>query len=170
MTMAHGQVQRIRFHESSGVTGDGRGRGGRSHMRRRCQLLEKVDAIDSDSGSNSSSSVARSIVRDILNAVAVGGDAHQWIHVVDEARVRRAELRLHFLIVYARLLEVVDEMAARPVRAESDRVEGAAQFGLVLGMTGEIAQLVVTMSELTLVAILARAALFVRPTEFRLVT
>lgn len=71
--------------------------------------------------------------------------------------------------MYARLLEVVYKVTARPVRAEADCVEGAAQLGLVLGMTREIAQLSVAVRELTLVAVLARAALLVRPAELRLV-
>lgn len=71
--------------------------------------------------------------------------------------------------MYARLLEVVDKVAARSVRAEADRVESAAQLGLVLGMTGEITQLVAAVRELTLIAVLARAALLERPTELGLV-
>jgi len=71
--------------------------------------------------------------------------------------------------VYARLLEVVDEVAARSVRAEADRVEGAAQLGLVLGMASEIAQLGESVRELTLVAVFARAILLVRPAELGLV-
>lgn len=74
-------------------------------------------------------------------------------------------MRAHFLIVDPRLLDVVDEMAARPVRAEPDRVEGAAQLGLVFRMAGKIAQLAVAVSELTLVAVFTGAALLERPAQ-----
>ena len=74
-------------------------------------------------------------------------------------------MRAHFLIVDSRLLDVMDEMATRPVRAESDRVEGAAQLGLVFRMAGKIAQFAVAMSELTLVAIFTGAAFLERPAQ-----
>lgn len=71
--------------------------------------------------------------------------------------------------MYACLFEVVYEVAARPVRAEADCVEGAAQLGLVLGVTREIAQLPVAVRKLTLVTVFARAAFLVRPAELCLV-
>jgi len=71
--------------------------------------------------------------------------------------------------VDAGLFLVVDEVAARTVRAESDRVEGAAQFRLVLGMTHQTAQFVHSVSKLTFISVLARSVLFVRSTQFRLV-
>lgn len=71
--------------------------------------------------------------------------------------------------MYACLLEVVYKVTARPVRAEADCVEGAAQLGLVLGVTRKIAQLAVAVCKLTLVTIFARAAFLVRPAEFCLV-
>lgn len=71
--------------------------------------------------------------------------------------------------MYTRLLEVVYKVTARPVRAESDCVESAAQLGFVLGMTREIAQLSVAVRKLTLVAVLTGAAFLVRPAELCLV-
>lgn len=60
-------------------------------------------------------------------------------------------------------------MTARTVGTEAGRVEGSAEFGLVLGMTRQIAQLVHPVRELTLVAVLAAATLFKRPAQLRLV-
>lgn len=57
--------------------------------------------------------------------------------------------------MYARLLEVMYKVASRPVRAEAGRVIGAARLGLVLGMASEVAQLVIAVGELALVAVLA---------------
>lgn len=71
---------------------------------------------------------------------------------------------------WAALVRVVDEMAARPIGAEADGVESAAQLRLVLGVAGQAAELVEAVGELALFAILAGAALFERPTELRLVT
>lgn len=70
----------------------------------------------------------------------------------------------------ARLVRVVYEVAARPVRAEARRVEGAAQLGLVLRVPGQRAQLVTAVRELALVAVLAGAALLERPAQLGLVT
>lgn len=61
------------------------------------------------------------------------------------------------------------EVAAGAVGTEADSVIRAAPFSLVLGVAGQIAQLVSTMRELTLVAVLAMSALFERPTQFRFV-
>lgn len=73
-------------------------------------------------------------------------------------------------IVIACLFGVVHKVATRSVRAESDAVESAAQFGLVLGMPLQIAELVHSMSELALLAVFAFAGLFEGSTQFRLVT
>ena len=67
------------------------------------------------------------------------------------------------------LVLVVDEVAARPVRTEADRVERAAQLRLVLGVARQRAQLASAVRELALVAVLAVAALLERPTQLRLV-
>ena len=67
------------------------------------------------------------------------------------------------------LIFVVDEVAARPVGAEADSVVGTAPLRLVLGMTGQVSQLVRSVSELTLVPVLAMAALLERSAQLRLV-
>lgn len=67
------------------------------------------------------------------------------------------------------LLRVVDEVAARPVGAEADGVESAAQLGLVLGVAGEAPQLVDAVGELALVAVLAGAVLLEGAAQLRLV-
>lgn len=69
----------------------------------------------------------------------------------------------------ARLLRIVDEMAPRPVRAKSDRVESAAQLRLVLGVPDEGAELVESVGELALVPVLARPVLLKGPAQFRLI-
>lgn len=58
-----------------------------------------------------------------------------------------------------RLLRVVHEVAARPVRTEAHGVEGAAQLRLVLGVPLQVAQLAHAVRELALVAVLAHAGL-----------
>ena len=73
------------------------------------------------------------------------------------------------VIVDAGLLFVVDKVAARSVRAESGRVEGAAQFRLVFRMAHQTAQLVHSVRKLAFVSVLARSVLLVRPAQFRLV-
>jgi len=72
-------------------------------------------------------------------------------------------------VAHARLLRVVDEVAARPVGAEAARVERAAQVGLVLGVARQVAQLVGAVRELALVAVLADAALLVGAAQLGLV-
>jgi len=94
-----------------------------------------------------------------------GRRAHQRIQV-QYIRLRRAQLSAHFLIVYARLFEIVDKVATRTVRAKADRVESAAQFGLVLRMACEVAQFTVAVCKLALVAVLARSVLLVWPAKF----
>lgn len=69
----------------------------------------------------------------------------------------------------AALLRVVDEVAARPVGAEADGVESAAELGLVLGVAGEAPQLVDAVGELALVAVLAGAVLLEGAAQLRLV-
>ena len=80
-----------------------------------------------------------------------------------EPGLQRADDRL------LRLLRVVDEVAARSVRTEASGVKGATEFRLVLGVSRQIAQLVHAVRELTLVAVLAAAALLKRPAQLRLV-
>lgn len=155
------EAQRIRPHEVRRG-----GRRGYGHVRRRGQLLEQAD-VDAD------------IIRGgiVARGGAVSGRgcdrggsrrAHQRIQP-DYVGLRRAQLGAHLLIVYARLLEIVYEMAARAVRAKADRVEGAAQLGLVLRMARQVAQLAIAVRELAFITVLARAALLVRPAELRLV-
>lgn len=157
------EAQRIRSHE---IWRGGGGRRGYGHVRRRGQLLEQAD-VDADVIAGGTA------VRG--GAVAGRGRdrggrrrAHQRIqaHYVG---LRRAQLGAHLLIVYTRLLEIVDEVAAGAVRAKANRVEGAAQLGLVLRMARQVAQLAVAMRELTFIAVLTRAALLIRPAELRLV-
>lgn len=59
----------------------------------------------------------------------------------------------------AALLGVVDEVAAGPIWAEADGVEGAAQLRLVLGVAGQASELVDAMRELALVPVLTGAVL-----------
>lgn len=156
------EAQRVRSQEVRCSSGGGhRSRG---HVRRRGELLEQAD-VDAD--------VIRSgtVVRG--GAIAGhyrggGGRAHQRIQAHDVG-LCRAQLGAHLLIVYTRLLEIVDEVAARSVRAKANRVEGAAQLGLVLWMTRQVAQLAVAMRELAFIAVLTRATLLIRPAELRFV-
>ncbi|MDG2671246.1 hypothetical protein P7M43_32340, partial [Vibrio parahaemolyticus] len=60
-------------------------------------------------------------------------------------------------------------MAAGPIRAKADGVEGAAQLRLVLGVPSEAAQLMEAVRELALLAVLARAALLEGPAQLGLV-
>ena len=64
---------------------------------------------------------------------------------------------------------VVDEVAARPVGAKADGVVGTAPLRLVLRVTGQVSQLVRSVRELTLVPVLAMAALLERSAQLRLV-
>jgi len=133
-------------------------------VRRRGDLLEQTHT-DVINGAH------RAVTRGTVSVIGIRGhrsNVHQRIQAED-ARLRRAQLSTHFLVVYARLFEVVDEVAARSVWAEADRVESATQLGLVLGMTSEVAQLVVAVSELALVAVFARAIFLVRPAKLGLV-
>lgn len=61
------------------------------------------------------------------------------------------------------LVLVVHEVAARSVRAEANRVEGATELSLVLRVSGQAAQLRDAVRELALVTVLAHAELFVWP-------
>jgi hypothetical protein len=63
----------------------------------------------------------------------------------------------------------MDEVTSRAVRAESGSVKSAAEFRLVLRVSAQIAQLVMTVSKLTFVAILASASFFEGPTQLGLV-
>lgn len=70
----------------------------------------------------------------------------------------------------AALLGIVDEMAARPVRAETDGVEGATQLSFVLGMAAQAAQFMDSMSKLAFVTVFAGTVLLKGPAELCLVT
>jgi len=165
---AAAEAQRVGSHET-GSAADCSG-GSRGHVRRCRDLLEQAHA-NVINGRGADRAVTRGTITGAVSAIGIRGErrhVHQRIQA-DDARLRRAELSAHFLVVYAGLLEVVDKVAARSVRAEADRVEGAAQLGLVLGMAGEIAQLAVSVRELALVAVFARTVLLVRPAELGLV-
>lgn len=86
------------------------------------------------------------------------------LHLV--GRVKRGGL----LWWSATLLCVVDEMAAWPVRAESDGVEGAAQLSFVFGMAAQASQFMDPVSKLAFVAVLAGTVLLEGPAKLRLVT
>ena len=64
---------------------------------------------------------------------------------------------------------VVDEVAARAIRAEADGVEGTAKLSLVFRMTGEVSQLMNTMRKLALITIFARATFLKRTTKLGLI-
>ena len=85
-------------------------------------------------------------------------------------RLGRAQLGADLLIVNPCFFKIVDKVTAWPVRAEADRVEGPAQFGLVLRMTRQVPEFRITMSKLTLVAVFAGTALLEGTAQFRLVT
>jgi len=63
----------------------------------------------------------------------------------------------------------VDEVAPRPVRTESGRVECSTKIRFILGVTVYVAHLTNSVSELTLVAIATGAVLLVRTTQLCLV-
>lgn len=69
----------------------------------------------------------------------------------------------------AALLGVVNEVAAGPVRAKADGVEGAAKLRLVLGVAGQAAELVDAVRELALVPVLTGTVFFEGAAELRLV-
>ena len=67
------------------------------------------------------------------------------------------------------LVFVVDEVAAGTIRAEAYRVKCAAQLGLVLGVTVQTSQLILTMGKLALVSVLAETVLLKGTAKFSLV-
>lgn len=67
------------------------------------------------------------------------------------------------------LVQRVDEMASRPVRAEPDAVVGAAHVGLVFGVPVHGAKFVGAVRKLALFAVLALAVLLVGPAHLGLV-
>ncbi|ETE68099.1 hypothetical protein L345_06111, partial [Ophiophagus hannah] len=67
------------------------------------------------------------------------------------------------------LLSIVDEMTARPVRAEANGMESATELRLVLGMAGQTSQLMDAVSKLALVSVFAGPILLKRAAELRLV-
>ena len=69
----------------------------------------------------------------------------------------------------AALLGIVDEVAAGPIRAEADGVEGAAQLCLVLGVAGQASELMDAVCELALVPVLTGAILLEGAAQLRLV-
>lgn len=79
-------------------------------------------------------------------------------------------VRRHRAVVVPGLLGVVDKVAAGPVRAEANAVERAAQLGLVLWMTLEVAQFLHAVRKLALVAVLALARLLERSAQLGFVS
>lgn len=79
-------------------------------------------------------------------------------------------VRRHRAVVVPGLLGVVDKVAARSVRAEAHAVKGAAQLGLVLWVTLEVAQFLHAVRKLALVAVLALARLLERSAQFGFVS
>lgn len=117
------QAQRVRSHEiRCRSCGDCR------HLWRGCELLEQGDTV---------AVIDAGTVAISTRCCRRGRGAEQRIQAHD-VRLRGPQLGADFLIVDAGLLEVVDEMAAWPVRAEAYCVEGAAQLGLVFRMAGKI--------------------------------
>lgn len=64
---------------------------------------------------------------------------------------------------------VVNEVATGSIRAEADRVVGAAQLGFIFRMPGEAAEFTHAMRELALVAIFTHAELLEWAAQLRLV-
>lgn len=64
----------------------------------------------------------------------------------------------------------MDEVTARPIRTETNRVKCSTKFGLVLGMSTQRSLLMHSMCKLTLLTILAVATLFEWPAQFSLVS
>lgn len=79
-------------------------------------------------------------------------------------------VRRHRAVMVPGLLGVVDKVAARSVRAEAHAVKGAAQLGLVLWVTLEVAQFLHAVRKLALVAVLALARLLERPAQLGFVS
>lgn len=79
-------------------------------------------------------------------------------------------VRRHRAVVVPGLLGVVDKVAARSVRAEAHAVKGAAQLGLVLWVTLEVAQFLHAVRKLALVAVLALARLLERSAQLGFVS
>lgn len=66
--------------------------------------------------------------------------------------------------IIASFFGIMNEMATRAIRAKANGMESATQFRLVFRMTNETAKFVKSVRKLALVAIFARAILFVRST------
>lgn len=79
-------------------------------------------------------------------------------------------VRRHRAVVVAGFLGVVHKVAPRAVRAEAYAVERAAQLGLVLWMTLEVAQLLHAVRKLALVAVLALTRLLERSAQLGFVS
>lgn len=79
-------------------------------------------------------------------------------------------VRRYRAVVVAGLLGVVHKVAARAVRAEADAVERAAQLGLVLWMTLEVAQFLHAVRKLAFVAVLALTGLLERSAQLGFVS
>lgn len=76
----------------------------------------------------------------------------------------------HRAVVVPGFLGVVYKVAARAVRAEANAVERAAQLGLVLWMTLEVAQFLHAVRKLALVTVLALARLLERSAQLGFVS
>lgn len=72
--------------------------------------------------------------------------------------------------IFLGFFRIMDEMTSRAIRAQSSCVVSATKFGLVLGMSLKVSQLLKPMSKLALVTILASSILFKWSTQLCLVT
>lgn len=101
----------------------------------------------------------RSSCRSLRLALTTGG-----------GRSKLGVIRRYRAVVVPGLLGVVDKVATGPVRAEANAVERAAQFGLVLWMTLEVAQFLHAVRKLALVAVLALARFLERSAQLGFVS
>jgi hypothetical protein len=69
-----------------------------------------------------------------------------------------------------KFIKCVDKMTTRAIRAESHTVVGPTQVRLILGMSVDVPQFVLSVSELAFLSVLAATVLLVRPAKLRLVT
>lgn len=68
------------------------------------------------------------------------------------------------------LFSIMDKVASWTIGAEANSVECSAELSLVLGVTGECAEVMTSVSKLALITIFAIAIFFKRPAELSLIT
>lgn len=78
-------------------------------------------------------------------------------------------LLLLLLLSSCCLVRIVHKVTTWPIGTKANTVKSATIFGFILGMTLQIAQLVITMGKLTLFTVFTLASLLVRTTQLRLV-